>query len=65
LRFSGNEQSKGDRSKIPSLKSVKLGGNQIEYEDQDSAIHRMFVEEATRHGVKVQMAEFLSPAGRV
>jgi mannose-6-phosphate isomerase-like protein (cupin superfamily) len=65
LRFSGNEQSKGDRSKIQSLKSVKLGGNQIEYEDQDSAIHRMFVEEATRHGVKVQMAEFLSPAGRV
>jgi hypothetical protein len=47
------------------LKSVKLGGNQIEYEDQDSAIHRMFVEEATRHGVKVQMAEFLSTAGRV
>jgi mannose-6-phosphate isomerase-like protein (cupin superfamily) len=64
LRFSGNESAKGDRKDVKSSMSVKLGGDQIEYEDQDPMIHRMFTEEASRHGVTVDMAEFLAGAAR-
>ncbi len=65
LRFSGNEESKSkDRSLVKSLRNVRLGGDQIEYEDQDPAIHRMFVEEAARHGVEVNMDEFVAAAAR-
>jgi mannose-6-phosphate isomerase-like protein (cupin superfamily) len=65
LRFSGNEESKTkDRSQVMSSRDVKLGGDQIEYEDQDPAIHRMFVEDAARHGVEVKMDEFVAAAAR-
>ncbi|MDX6397793.1 MAG: hypothetical protein QOJ43_1201 [Gaiellaceae bacterium] len=39
-------------------KSVREGGNQIEYEDQDPRVHRAFVERAEANGVQVQMDEF-------
>ncbi|MBO0704663.1 MAG: hypothetical protein J2P39_05030 [Candidatus Dormibacteraeota bacterium] len=42
--------------------SVKDGGRQIEYEDQDPRIHRMYVEEAERHGFAPKMDEFTIPA---
>jgi len=35
--------------------SVKLGGNQIEYADQDPRIHALFVAEAAKNGVTVKM----------
>src|SRR2546421_8534428 len=60
LRFSGNEESKATKRDLVGSRSVKLGGDQIEYEDQDPAIHRTFVEEATRHGVSVKMDQFLA-----
>jgi quercetin dioxygenase-like cupin family protein len=59
LRFSGNEESKAAKRDVVSSRSVKLGGDQIEYEDQDPTIHRTFVEEAAKHGVEVRMEEFL------
>jgi mannose-6-phosphate isomerase-like protein (cupin superfamily) len=31
--------------------SVKLGGDQIEYEDQDPRIHRIWLEEMRKHGI--------------
>jgi quercetin dioxygenase-like cupin family protein len=62
LRFSGNEDFKGktaEERNIITSTSVKLGGDQIEYADQDPKIHRMFVEEASKHGVDVRMKAFL------
>ena len=37
---------------------VKSGGDQIEYADQDPEIHRLFVEECRKRGVKVGMSAF-------
>jgi hypothetical protein len=39
--------------------SVKEGGFQIEYEDQDPRIHRMFLDELAKNGGKCRMAEFM------
>jgi len=33
--------------------SVKEGGDQIEYEDQPAAIHRLYMEEAEKAGIEV------------
>ena len=64
LRFSGNEESKATVRNVASSRSVKLGGDQIEYEDQNPLIHRTFVEEAGRHGVAVSMDEFVAAPTR-
>jgi uncharacterized RmlC-like cupin family protein len=43
--------------------SVQKGGRQIEYEDQDPRIHRKFLEEIARNGVKSEMGDvFDEPA---
>ena len=42
--------------------SIKQGGNQIEYADQDPRIHRMFVERCKANGVEVKMDEFFARA---
>ncbi|MFM9969546.1 MAG: cupin domain-containing protein [Burkholderiales bacterium] len=39
--------------------SVKDGGDQIEYADQDPRIHQMYVEDARRGGFEVHMSEFI------
>ena len=39
--------------------SVKKGGAQIEYTDQDPRVHRMFLEELKKNGVNCRMGEFL------
>ncbi|HTI88613.1 MAG TPA: cupin domain-containing protein [Alphaproteobacteria bacterium] len=39
--------------------SVKKGGAQIEYSDQDPRVHRMFLDELKKNGVKCRMGEFL------
>jgi len=38
------------------------GGFQIEYEDQDPRIHRMFLDELARNGVECRMGEFMDEA---
>ena len=42
--------------------SVKQGGRQIEYEDQDPRIHRKFLEETIRSGVQSQMSDVFDEA---
>ena len=44
--------------------SVKDGGRQIEYEDQDPRIHRMYLEEARRHGFTPRMDRFIPQSVR-
>jgi hypothetical protein len=39
--------------------NVADGGCQIEYEDQDSRIHRIFLEELAKGGVKSRMSKFI------
>lgn len=39
-------------------KSQREGGNQIEYEDQDPRVHRMFVERCRARRVPVRMDAF-------
>jgi uncharacterized RmlC-like cupin family protein len=39
--------------------SVKDGGRQIEYADQDPRVHSIFLDEISRTGVKSGMAEFI------
>ena len=38
--------------------NVKMGGNQVEYEDQDPVIHRTYVERCAAQGVQVKMDDF-------
>ncbi len=40
--------------------SVKDGGRQIEYEDQDPRIHQLYVEELRRRGIEPRMEEVLA-----
>jgi uncharacterized RmlC-like cupin family protein len=40
--------------------STDEGGNQIEYKDQDSRIHEIFLKELEKHGVQSHMGEFIS-----
>ena len=42
--------------------SVNDGGCQIEYEDQDPRIHKIYLEELAKHGVKSGMAPFINEA---
>lgn len=39
--------------------SVKDGGRQIEYEDQDPRFHRLYLEELAKHGAPCRMSEFM------
>lgn len=39
--------------------SVKLGGAQIEYEDQSPRIHQLYQEATARNGVAVKMSDFI------
>lgn len=39
--------------------SLKEGGWQIEYEDEDPEIHRIFEEELAKHGAPCKMSEFI------
>jgi hypothetical protein len=48
--------------------SVKQGGAQIEYEDQDPRIHKIFLDALAKTGAKSRMHEFIDEAillGRV
>ncbi len=39
--------------------SLKAGGRQIEYADQDPRIHQMYLDEARRHGFEPRMERFI------
>jgi len=39
-------------------KSVKDGGDQIEYEDQDARIHPLWLEEIAKHGISSKMDRY-------
>jgi len=39
------------REKSASKTSIKLGGDQIEYEDQDPRIHPLWLEEMRKRGI--------------
>jgi quercetin dioxygenase-like cupin family protein len=43
--------------------SIKEGGDQIEYEDQDRRIHRLWLEEMHKHGVEPKMQKFFPDDG--
>ena len=38
--------------------SIKEGGDQIEYEDQDPRIHKIWLEELKKNGVTPRMEKF-------
>ncbi len=42
--------------------SVKSGGCQIEYEDQDQRIHEIYLSELGKYGVTSKMAKFIDEA---
>jgi len=44
--------------------SLKAGGRQVEYEDQDPRIHQIYLEELARHGVRSRMDAVLAAAAR-
>ena len=43
---------------VATSTSVKLGGDQIEYEDQDPRIHAMFLAECRKNGVEARMEKW-------
>ncbi len=45
--------------------SVKEGGRQIEYEDQDPRIHQMYLEELAKSGIEPRMSQFAVPVAAV
>jgi hypothetical protein len=44
--------------------SIKEGGDQIEYEDQDPRIHRIWLEEMRKNGVEPKMDKFFPSESR-
>jgi quercetin dioxygenase-like cupin family protein len=50
-------------AKIAVATSVKEGGDQIEYEDQDPRIHRIFVEEMRKNGATPKMSKYFTDDG--
>ena len=42
---------------------VADGGCQIEYEDQDQRIHRIFLQELAKNDVKSRMGKFIDESG--
>jgi hypothetical protein len=49
--------SEGDTPAVS--KSVKDGGDQIEYEDQDSRIHRIWLDEMRKNGATPRMERYI------
>jgi len=45
--------------------TVKDGGCQIEYEDQDKLIHSVYLDELAKYGVKSGMGQFIEEAAYV
>ena len=45
----------GKLKPVAASTSIKLGGDQVEYEDQDPRIHEMFLEALKKNGVTPKM----------
>jgi hypothetical protein len=58
-RRSGGEDGKKQAVSL----SIKEGGDQIEYEDQDPRIHPQWLEEMVRNGGTPKMDKYFPPAG--
>ncbi|MDP2662855.1 MAG: hypothetical protein Q8R28_19235 [Dehalococcoidia bacterium] len=59
LRYNGQKQRLGGNLGITgATENVKTGGNQIEYEDEDPEIRRIFESELAKRGVESKMAPF-------
>lgn len=58
LKASGSAKYKGIRKSYKTETDIKLGGDQIEYKDEDPEIRRLFREELARNGVEWRMAQF-------
>jgi len=56
LRWNSRKNSMGGANR--STEDVKSGGDQIEYDDQDPAIDRLYGEECRKRGVTPKMAAF-------
>ena len=54
----------GLRKQWGTSESVKTGGDQIEYEDEDPRIRRMFEDELAKRGVRSQMGSVFEAAMR-
>ncbi len=48
----------GDKAEVGAATSVKLGGDQIEYEDQDQRIQPLFDAECSKNGIQQNMDGF-------
>jgi len=62
LRYSGSRHPQGynaTRGERTAL-SLKQGGAQIEYEDEDPAIHKQFEAELAQHGATCRMKDYFS-----
>ena len=49
----------GGEDKPAVSKSIKDGGDQIEYEDQDARIHRIWLEDMRRNGATPRMEKYV------
>ncbi len=59
LRYNGQKHRLGGNLGITgTTENVKTGGNQIEYEDEDPEIRRIFESELAKRGVESKMAPF-------
>jgi hypothetical protein len=54
----------GEGDKPGVSKSLKEGGGQIEYEDQDPRVHEMWLAEMVKNGVQPKMDKFFPTRGR-
>jgi mannose-6-phosphate isomerase-like protein (cupin superfamily) len=58
LRGGGNIGPRSNRQAAPEV-SIKLGGWQVEYEDEDREVHLIFEGELERHGATCKMKHFI------
>jgi quercetin dioxygenase-like cupin family protein len=57
LRLNGTAEDGGQGA---TSRSVKQGGGQIEYEDQDPRIHALWLEEMKKHGIAPQFDKYVA-----
>lgn len=60
LRFGGQREKYGENLPMSTI-STRLGGGQIEYEDQDPRVHEWFTEACEKNGAEVRMKDFPVP----
>lgn len=58
LRFSGNNEFLEKVRNVKSSLSTRLGGDQIDYEDEDEQVRTMYAEACAKNGVSVKMDQF-------